>query len=426
MKIIEYFSYKLRNGNFAYWILTMIMVILPFYYWYLPPFIILLGLLWIIENLSHFTGIFIDKSRYRTLMILFITLYLWQIAGLLYSSDIKMGLSNVLGRLSFIAFPIILFRPDKKIQDNITVLLRVFAICTLIYVLICFGYSLFRSVSITNGTIVFNPHLPEYEWQNYFFGPDFTFSIHPSYLAMFVLLSAFIAFESRKNSTLSFPGRLLWIITGFILLLSLYFIASRAGILAAIVLLLIYAVVSIFRSGPEKFIWIGIIIIMTLLFPVYRKNDRVINILNSITNLVQKNPGNGLTDNRIIAWQSSLKLIRKNVILGVGIGDVRTELVKEYDLIKAEYPSSQRLNAHNQFLEILLENGIIGFLIFSGIFCSMIYLAITEKNLLYGLFISMMFIFFMFETVLYRLAGIVFFSLFSFLLLHAGSRKSPQ
>ena len=55
---------------------------------------------------------------------------------------------------------------------------------------------------------------------------------------------------------------------------------------------------------------------------------------------------------------------------------------------------------------------MIGFSIFLSILGFMIYIAIKEKNLLYGLFILMMFVFFMFESILNRLAGVSFFSLF--------------
>jgi O-antigen ligase len=85
--------------------------------------------------------------------------------------------------------------------------------------------------------------------------------------------------------------------------------------------------------------------------------------------------------------------------------------------------AKERFNAHNQFLEVLLENGIIGLIIFISIFVCMFYIAFSNKNLLYIMFILMTLMFFMFETVLYRLAGVSFFSLFSFLLIH-GDKKN--
>jgi hypothetical protein len=424
MTLKDFLKSNFKNGVFIFWVLMVIVAILPLYYWYLPPFIILLAILWILENISRFRTYFSERSSHRVLMALFIALFLWQTAGLIYSQDIKLGVSNIFGRLSFVAFPLILFNPSRKIKENNHFLLKVFVLSTLLYVLICFGYALIRSLSVVDGSIVFNPHPSEYEWNSYFSGSDFTFSIHPSYLAMFVVLAAFISFEAGKKSTSVLAGQIGWYFLGFFLIISLFFIASRAGILAGILLMLLYATVNIFRTGKSKILWIGIIIIMISLLPLFRNNDRVEYVLKNITYYFSGSSEDGQTDDRIIAWQSSVKLIKQNPVFGVGIGDVRAELVKEYERVNAKTLSSQRLNVHNQFLEIFLENGIIGFVIFLWIFGLMILLAFREKNLLYGIFIVMMVIFFMFETVLYRLAGVAFFSLFSFLLLHAKSWKS--
>jgi O-antigen ligase len=89
--------------------------------------------------------------------------------------------------------------------------------------------------------------------------------------------------------------------------------------------------------------------------------------------------------------------------------------------------AKEQFNAHNQFLEVLLENGIIGLVLFISIFVSMFYIGISDKNLLYIMFILMIFMFLLFETVLNRLAGVTFFSFFSMLLCYTDTNKEiPQ
>jgi O-antigen ligase len=155
--------------------------------------------------------------------------------------------------------------------------------------------------------------------------------------------------------------------------------------------------------------------------PLIRNNDRVNLLLQGFS----KEHGFELRrqDERIMVWKSAIEIIKKNPFFGVGIGDVRAELVKEYIKNGEDKLGKQRLNAHNQFLEVLIEGGLIGFSIILLIFGSLIFIAITDKNLLLGLFIIMIIIFFMFETVLYRLAGVSFFPLFSFLLLYVPVQK---
>ena len=119
----------------------------------------------------------------------------------------------------------------------------------------------------------------------------------------------------------------------------------------------------------------------------------------------------------------ALSVIKHNFIFGVGVGDTSDELKKEY--INAGYSEMyyENLNAHNQYLGVLLGTGLIGFLIFFSIILFMIYMAVSKRNLLYGLFLLIIMIFFMFESILNRIAGVTFFALFSFLLLHVNSPR---
>jgi O-antigen ligase len=271
---------------------------------------------------------------------------------------------------------------------------------------------------------LFNPHPPEQEWINYFFASDLTYSIHPTYLAMYVLLSVFISFESWYDHTLKKLYRFGWLILGLLLSGSIYFISSRAGILAGILMISYYAVNKILTHKKSRLMWVSIIIVLIFSLPLVRHNDRVKSLFKGFS----EKEGIDLrkSDDRVIIWKSVIYLIGQNPLLGVGIGDVRTELSDEYIRVGEERLGKEKLNAHNQFLEVFLEGGIPGFAIFLSIFGLMISVAVKERNLLYGLFILMMFVFFMFETVLYRLAGVAFFSLFSFILPHMSGKNSPS
>jgi O-antigen ligase len=125
-------------------------------------------------------------------------------------------------------------------------------------------------------------------------------------------------------------------------------------------------------------------------------------------------------DVRFTIWKSALALFRQNPISGVGTGDASSELKKEFKSLGYENGYYDDLNAHNQFIEILLENGVIGLILFLSIIGYMIFIAWSDRNILYGLFIILTIIFFLFETVLNRQAGVTFFPLFAFLLIYYG------
>jgi O-antigen ligase len=170
------------------------------------------------------------------------------------------------------------------------------------------------------------------------------------------------------------------------------------------------------KIGKMKFAWIGIILFIITLLPVILKNQRVDYLFDRLFKR-QINDEREI-DPRVVIWESTLRIIHKNLLLGVGIGDVRNDLADEYNRIGEAKMAKDKLNAHNQFLEVVLENGLIGLIILISMFISMFYIAYSDKNILYAIFIFMMLLFFMFESILYRFAGVSFFSLFSFLLLH--------
>jgi O-antigen ligase len=215
--------------------------------------------------------------------------------------------------------------------------------------------------------------------------------------------------------------RVTWLIILIVFFFALYFLSSRAGILAAIILFPVYLLYKLYKK-VSKWIILGALTAIILAFIVIAgTNDRLsytfegISLKENLVKVFEK-------DVRCSIWKSAISVIKHNMVTGVGIGDASTELKKEFINQGYSYGYYNDLNAHNQYLEVLLENGLIGLVIFSCILGYMLFVSISEKNLIYGLFILMILIFFSFESVLNRLAGITFFSLFSFLLIHI---KSP-
>ena len=414
-----------KRGLFSFLCALLTTIILPIHVKYLPPFMILWGIFWISENYFRIGAVCSCRLPFKILFILFISYYVWQCISLIYSTDIKMGLSNLFGRLSLVLFPMVLIYPGMMIRNNIKLLTRIFAISTFMFMFFCFGYALYKSVHFQNGIWNFNPHPAEYFWLSYFYSSELTISQHPSYIAMYVGLSVFICFESYFDYSLRLKNRVIWLIFGFLLLVSQYFLSSRAGILISLILIPAYFIIKFRQLSKMKFAWLWIVLIIFALLPLIVKNQRVDYLYGRLThNQIgyerEKDP-------RLIIWKSALEIARRNLLFGVGIGDVKTELSVEYMRAGEEQMARERFNAHNQFLEVLLENGIIGLVLFISIFVSMFYIGISDKNLLYVMFILMIFMFLLFETVLYRLAGVTFFSFFSMLLCHTDTNKEiPQ
>ena len=421
--INNFLSSKFEEESVSYFFAAICIVLIPLYTWYIPPFLALWGITRIIEiylSRKKWEGkpiVYADKK----LSFLFVLFFSLQVAGLIYSENLKNGLNIVLSRFSLLIFPILFISPGNYIDKNRNKLLKLFAGATTIYIVFCYFYALFRSFSLNNGQLIINTHPPEGYWLSYFFGSYFSANQHPSYVAIFVLFSIVITLESIITRTLSFKFRLIWIVAFAILISSLYFLSSRSALIIVFIIIPLYIYLK-FKAANKINTALILIVLLTIAgFSIIRTNGRISYYMNQVTKGSIKEML--VKDSRILIWQSSFKIINENLILGVGIGDVRDELMVKYREIGDQDLIASKYNAHNQFLEITIEGGIVSLISFLLIIFYMTYSAIINKNLLLIFFVAIMIFFFMFETVLYRLAGIIFFSYFSFLLIKNPSTK---
>ena len=396
---------------------SLIMIVMPVYHWYLPPFMIL----WIILLLVGVaTGTALLKNinpLHKFLFLLFILFYLWQICGMLYSDNPREGWRNIELHLSLLIFPIVMLFPGEMIRNKVSELLKIFSLSTFAFILFCFAFALYRSLSICNGNLVFNPYLPEYTWLNYFYTMEFAIFQHPSYLSMFTLLSFYIALENVFGISGTKKYLYLWLIISVILMMSVYFLSSRAGILAAILTLPVYLYLKFRQIGKVTHFWVSILLMTLIVVPIVLTNPRVNNYQDWREK--HKNNQSEVSNDRMIIWNAVSTILGQNLILGVGTGDIQDELNNKFRSKGHTKLAEVNTNTHNQYLEILIENGLIGLIIFLSMIVMMLYIAYKGRNILYLMFLLIVVISFLFETMINRLAGVSFFSLFSFMLIIA-------
>jgi len=411
----------IKRGGLTFFSCLLTVIILPVHVDFLPPVMILWLISWIVENHQGFKKIWSFKNPAVLLFAGFSMYFAWYVSGLLYTEDLPNGILLIFRRLSFVIFPFVLITPGELIKRKVNVLLKVFSLSALSYILFSFGLALFRSLYIINGSISFNPHPLEADYNNYFFGTDFALIQHPTYLAMYVIFSICITIEAFFDKKLQSFLRIAWLLSGIVLLTSLYFLSSRTGIISALIIIPIYLIIKFKRLNKW---WISGLIALaaaTLLTILFLNNERIKYYFpyNSVSSVMEK----FMLDNRVPIWKSSINVIKQNLVLGVGAGDASYELQKEYLSEGYSEMYYNNLNAHDQYLEILLGTGLIGLLIFAWIISFMVYIAIKRRNLIFGLFLLIVLIFFLFESILNRIAGVTFFSLFSFLLLQMENRS---
>jgi O-antigen ligase len=200
-----------------------------------------------------------------------------------------------------------------------------------------------------------------------------------------------------------------------ILIISIYFLSSRAGILTAIITLPVYLFLKFRTMGKLRYFGVSVLLMTFIFVPVVLTNPRVNNYHDWREK--HRNPSSAVSNDRMIILNSVRTMLGQNLILGTGTGDIQDELNEEFRSTGNMKLAEVNTNTHNQFLEILIEHGLIGLIIFLSMILMMFYIAYKRRNTLYLMFLLLVSISFLFETMLNRLAGVTFFSLFSFLLI---------
>ncbi len=134
---------------------------------------------------------------------------------------------------------------------------------------------------------------------------------------------------------------------------SVFLSLSRGGILCFLLLLLLFFIF----QGTKTFKGKRVIIVITaiiLAFLIWIGIDPVIKELSTLLNLKRASP------QRPIAWKEALRIIKDYPFIGVGLGNFRNI----FPLYKSPELKSFWDHAHNEYLEYLVDTGVIGFILF--------------------------------------------------------------
>ncbi|GMN10065.1 hypothetical protein MTsPCn9_15200 [Croceitalea sp. MTPC9] len=117
--------------------------------------------------------------------------------------------------------------------------------------------------------------------------------------------------------------------------------------------------------------------------------------------------------NRVYIWKSSLEIIEAHPWFGVGTGDEKKELYKEYKAKGFNQLIKSRMNTHNQFLSYLVRYGLVGTSIILLTFILLFKDALGNKHSTYTFFLCFMVLCMLTENIMVRQWGVVFFAFFN-------------
>lgn len=363
---------------------------------------ILIGILLI---LSFFDSDFINtlKIKYqRNISLLMASFYIITALSLLWTdaSNLKIGFFDIEVKLSLLVFPIIFLNHGIISKKGFRHIIFSFVLGNFVSSFILLIIALYRTISTS---------------EIYLFYNLFSFYIHPSYFALYILFAiSGCIYLVKTEYFVSNKWLYAFSIYFFIII---FLLSSKAGFL---ILLIIVPLLFLRIFNKFKYALITSIITISMLsFVFIEYNFRAnysIKVAEEkiIENKYEKNDYS--TSDRKAIYETSIKLILDNPFLGYGAGDIKPVLFQEYEKRNMQNALVTKLNVHNQFLETFIGQGIIGFLITILLFIYPLVHIKRYKKYLLLMFIIVCGINFLFESMLNTQAGVVFFAFFYLLL----------
>jgi len=310
--------------------------------------------------------------------------------------------NQIIKRLSFVLMPFIFSASSKQIQD-LALKAYVFVLTILTAILLIVGLA--RSVLNKNQIIYGNwdSETTERFYQNDMFinwgelsykRLFFFFDMHPSYYALFSIIAIIILLFTQ---TVKLKKLLKW---SFILIhmIMIIFLSSKTGIISLFIVLLAYSFIG--QSNKKRLIGLSVILLLVLIIAKTPSTEirlkRAYKSISSENNLMKINS----TSERWILWNSITDLSLKELIIGVGNSGGEDRILTSTGIDK---------NMHNQFLQSLLNTGLIGFLLLIiFVFSPLLY----KRNIFTVSLVSIIFLNLLFENMLDRIWGITAISFF--------------
>lgn len=320
-------------------------------------------------------------------------------------------LKEIETKAPFFFLPIIFILLPKLTFQSRSQIFRAFTAGTVVFVIVSIGHSIARWFS-GDGVGVF-------------FYQKLSWTFHPSYLAVYCCLAiGAIYYELSTSNRRCFYNNFLLCIV-FLMAGYIAFLSSKSGFLSLFLTVFILLYYTWRRQLRMKNFWF-----ITLLiglgfgipfFTIGQINGRVAAAVTDV-NTQQASDKKASTAMRFVTWQASINIVKQNP-LGVGTGNWKMALRKEYNAMHELEAAQKPLPSHNAFLQIAVEWGYIGVFLLVGLVALNLFYAFKSKGLFFWVFSVLMPFNFLFESMLELQQGIV---LFTFITLLLGFRKYSQ
>jgi O-antigen ligase len=323
----------------------------------------------IIKNRVEHKG-FLNQNLMNPLVFFCGLLFLLQFVSLLYTNDMAQGWKNIRLKSALVVIPLSLCCCDYINETTRPKLLKWYCLILFCACLYAMYYASRRYAATHNSSVLlYHPLVSIY-------------SGHAVQFSILVFISLLHLFEALTKKAIVFTKYAdLFLIAFFLVFL---FLLSSKLVIAFFLAYFLYTMIKsfLFKSINVKFIVISIISLAVFSLFIFSTQNRISNrfkeIIQTDFHFIKRerfNPGdyfNGLQF-RLLQWEFVPGILNeeKAWLMGVSPGDAQNYLNQKY-ISKNMYTGTVArgdkgfigYNTHDQFLESLLETGLIGSLLF--------------------------------------------------------------
>jgi O-antigen ligase len=343
------------------------------------------------------------------------SIFIVTIVAAFYSADQQQAWRDVESRLPLVLFPVAFSLKFPTPQDFKSLLRH-------LYISLGFTFFVLLVIALWRNAQAPLPEIWFIKWLYYY--TDFTepIDIHPLYLSLYVAFAILILCIDIVGIK-----KVLHLSTGkkvaILLILVIFFVMLSSRWIIAVMLCTCIVILFIARRQISRYWFMGfvafvaIIAVLILLSPVTR--DRFFVTFTNKYSFSQYNI------DRLVIWSVASGYIKENpeeFIVGKGTGSSEQLMDKLYKEKNIEWDFEKKTNTHNQYLEFLMNSGLLGLTWLLFFLIRSLKEFLSKKCWVGITFILLMSMGMVAENYLNRQKGIAFFA-FTYTLLYFKNQK---
>lgn len=403
--IIKTYTFEFLKDKIGY-LLFLTCVLLPFSFQLSTIFFVLF-------SVSSFL-LCINEKRARIkitdILKLPSTLFFLALIGMFFSNYKDDAVNLLIKYLPYLMISVSFFVASKNLKQiahkyiYLGVVLGVIVVNTYLFFLI------FYKFSINNEANYFNIFSHKYTYNSFLRPID----SHPTYLGLLFIMSNFFVFRIKLKK-----GLKLAIL--FFNICGIFFISSKV----ITVLFLIQGLLFFFLIPQKKIkiliLFFGIFLLIIVSF-LYKNNYKDFHFLQRFTvelmwdldpaNVNTSINGRIKNDSRLARWEVIVEKAEESILFGYGSGSEMAILDEVYLKNNLLNSLSERYNTHNQYLFLIIENGIFGLMIFIYMLYLLIKEAFKKQDYVVLFYVFSVFLICFFENYFNRTMGVLASSIF--------------